>query len=121
MPGCSSGSIATARAIRPSAIGRWSSPSKTSTPPGRVPPDSDSAPEPMAESTSEASRDVAARLGRPGEGKTSTGRELPLKARFMDGFQLASKDEDSDLRFHVVLDQTDASFFAPNDRHPRRR
>ncbi len=39
-----------------------------------------------------------------------------MKARFMDGFQLASKDEEFDLRFHVYIDQTDASFFAPNDR-----
>jgi phosphate-selective porin OprO/OprP len=55
-------------------------------------------------------------LGRPGEvGRTSATRELPLKARLADGFQLASEDEEFDLRFHV-LDQTDFKLFAPNDR-----
>ncbi|AGA29319.1 OprO/OprP family phosphate-selective porin [Singulisphaera acidiphila] len=55
-------------------------------------------------------------LGRPGElGKALSVRELPLKARFADGFQLASEDEEFDLRFHV-LNQTDAEVFAPNNR-----
>jgi phosphate-selective porin OprO/OprP len=54
-------------------------------------------------------------LGRPGEvGRPHPTRELPLKARFADGFQLATEDDEFDLRFHV-LDQTDAKFFAPND------
>lgn len=55
-------------------------------------------------------------LGRPGElGRASPTRELPLNARFGDGFQLASEDDEFDLRFHV-LDQTDAKLFIPNDR-----
>ena len=48
-------------------------------------------------------------------GRASEVRELPLKARFAEGFQLASKDDEFDLRFHV-LDQTDGEIFAPNDR-----
>lgn len=55
-------------------------------------------------------------LGRPGEvGKVSGIRELPLKATFAEGFQLASEDDEFDLRFHV-LDQTDGKIFVPNDR-----
>lgn len=55
-------------------------------------------------------------LGRPGElGKRPSFREIPLKSRFAEGFQLASEDDEFDLRFHV-LDQTDAEVFAPNDR-----
>jgi phosphate-selective porin OprO/OprP len=38
-----------------------------------------------------------------------------LRGRFADGFQLASEDDEFDLRFHV-LDQTDFKLFAPNDR-----
>jgi phosphate-selective porin OprO/OprP len=38
-----------------------------------------------------------------------------LKARFADGFQLASEDDEFDLRFHI-LDQTDFKLFTPNDR-----
>jgi phosphate-selective porin OprO/OprP len=53
--------------------------------------------------------------GRPGEaGRFHPMAELPLKARLADGFQLASEDEEFDLRFHV-LDQTDYKFFSPND------
>ena len=55
-------------------------------------------------------------LGRPGElGRPHATRELPLKARFADGFQLATEDDEFDLRFHV-LDQTDFKLFTPNDR-----
>jgi phosphate-selective porin OprO/OprP len=55
-------------------------------------------------------------LGRPGEvGREFAIRELPLKAQLADGFQLASEDDEFDLRFHV-LDQTDFKVFAPNDR-----
>jgi phosphate-selective porin OprO and OprP len=54
-------------------------------------------------------------LGRPGEvGEAHPARELPLKARFADGFQFYSEDEEFDLRFHV-LDQTDYKVFSPND------
>jgi phosphate-selective porin OprO/OprP len=54
-------------------------------------------------------------LGRPGElGRTYPGPELPLKARLADGFQLATEDDEFDLRLHV-LDQTDYKTFAPND------
>ena len=54
-------------------------------------------------------------LGRPGEvGQAHPTRELPLKARFADGFQLFTEDEEFDLRFHV-LDQTDYKDFSPND------
>jgi phosphate-selective porin OprO/OprP len=54
-------------------------------------------------------------LGRPGEvGRVLPVRELPLKARLADGFQLASEDDEFDLRFHI-LDQTDYKFFTPND------
>src|SRR5690349_19066523 len=63
--------------------------------------DAETAPEP-GETTGRASH-----LGRPGEvGRPHATRELPLKARFADGFQLASEDDEFDLRFHV-LDQTD--------------
>src|SRR5262249_46303666 len=41
--------------------------------------------------------------------------ELRLRARFADGFQLGSEDDEFDLRFHV-LDQTDFKLFTPNDR-----
>jgi phosphate-selective porin OprO/OprP len=55
-------------------------------------------------------------LGRPGEvGRVQSTPELPLKARFADGFQLASEDDEFDFRFHV-LDQTDFKLFIPNDR-----
>jgi phosphate-selective porin OprO/OprP len=55
-------------------------------------------------------------LGRPGEvGRAHPAREIPLKAGFADGFQIASEDEEFDLRFHV-LDQTDFKVFIPNDR-----
>jgi phosphate-selective porin OprO/OprP len=55
-------------------------------------------------------------LGRPGEvGRPHPTRELPLRPRFADGFQLASEDDEFDLRFHV-LDQTDFKLFIPNDR-----
>lgn len=55
-------------------------------------------------------------LGRPGEvGEASPTRELPLDAKFGEGFQLASEDDEFDLRFHV-LDQTDSKLFIPNDR-----
>ena len=55
-------------------------------------------------------------LGRPGEvGRPHPTRELPLRARLADGFQLASEDDEFDLRFHV-LDQTDFKLFIPNDR-----
>jgi phosphate-selective porin OprO/OprP len=54
-------------------------------------------------------------LGRPGEvGRGAATRELPLKVRLADGFQLASEDDEFDLRFHV-LDQTDFKVFTPND------
>jgi phosphate-selective porin OprO/OprP len=63
------------------------------------------------ESTSRSSH-----LGRPGEiGRAHPDREVPLKATLADGFQLASEDEEFDLRFHV-LDQTDFKVFIPNDR-----
>ncbi|MGZ3301376.1 MAG: OprO/OprP family phosphate-selective porin [Isosphaeraceae bacterium] len=72
--------------------------------------DAETAPEP-GETTGRASH-----LGRPGEvGRPHATRELPLKARFADGFQLASEDDEFDLRFHV-LDQTDFKLFIPNDR-----
>jgi phosphate-selective porin OprO and OprP len=46
-------------------------------------------------------------LGRPGEvGRPHPTREVPLRPRLADGFQLASEDDEFDLRFHV-LDQTD--------------
>ena len=48
-------------------------------------------------------------------GRPHATRELPLRARFADGFQLASEDDEFDLRFHV-LDQTDFKLFTPNDR-----
>jgi len=55
-------------------------------------------------------------LGRPGEvGRAAAMRELPLRARLADGFQLASEDDEFDLRFHV-LDQSDFKVFTPNDR-----
>ena len=55
-------------------------------------------------------------LGRPGEvGRPHPTREVPLRARLADGFQLASEDDEFDLRFHV-LDQTDFKLFIPNDR-----
>jgi phosphate-selective porin OprO/OprP len=55
-------------------------------------------------------------LGRPGEvGRVHPIRELALRARLADGFQLATEDEEFDLRFHV-LDQTDYKVFVPNDR-----
>jgi phosphate-selective porin OprO/OprP len=55
-------------------------------------------------------------LGRPGEvGRAHPTRELPLRARLADGFQIASEDDEFDLRFHV-LDQTDSKTFIPNDR-----
>ena len=55
-------------------------------------------------------------LGRPGElGRGLAVRELPLKAQFADGFQLSSRDDEFELRFHV-LDQTDFKLFSPNDR-----
>ena len=38
-----------------------------------------------------------------------------MRARLADGFQLASEDDEFDLRFHV-LDQTDFKLFIPNDR-----
>ena len=70
----------------------------------------ETAPEP-GETTGRASH-----LGRPGEvGRPHATRELPLKARFADGFQLASEDDEFDLRFHV-LNQTDFKLFTPNDR-----
>ncbi|MFO0953713.1 MAG: porin [Isosphaeraceae bacterium] len=54
-------------------------------------------------------------LGRPGEvGMSESARGLPLRARFADGFQLATRDDEFDLRFHV-LDQTDFKVFNPND------
>jgi phosphate-selective porin OprO and OprP len=54
-------------------------------------------------------------LGRPGEvGRAHPTPELPLKARLADGFQLATEDEEFDLRFHV-LDQTDYKVFTPNN------
>ena len=66
---------------------------------------------PPGESTGRTSH-----LGRPGEvGRNSATRELPLNAKFADGFQLASEDDEFDLRFHV-LDQTDFKDFIPNDR-----
>lgn len=77
-----------------------------------------STPAPKADVPPEAGEATARRshLGRPGElGRALSVRELPLKARFADGFQLASKDEEFDLRFHV-LNQTDAEIFAPNNR-----
>lgn len=58
----------------------------------------------------------ASHLGRPGEsGRVFVTRELPLKTVFADGFQLASEDDEFDLRFHI-LDQTDYKLFTPNDR-----
>ena len=48
-------------------------------------------------------------------GRSSATRELPLEARLADGFQIASEDEEFDLRFHV-LDQTDFKDFIPNNR-----
>jgi phosphate-selective porin OprO/OprP len=55
-------------------------------------------------------------LGRPGEvDRAHDTPELPLKARLADGFQLASEDDEFDLRLHV-LDQTDFKLFTPNDR-----
>ena len=77
-------------------------------------------PRPAAEAeTSLASGETTTRsshLGRPGEvGRPHPTRELPLQARFADGFQLASEDDEFDLRFHV-LDQTDFKLFTPNDR-----
>jgi phosphate-selective porin OprO/OprP len=58
----------------------------------------------------------ASHLGRPGElGQPAATRELPLKARLAEGFQLASEDDEFDLRFHV-LDQSDFKLFTPNDR-----
>ncbi len=55
-------------------------------------------------------------LGRPGElGRGLAVPELPLKAQFSDGFQLSSRDDEFELRFHV-LDQTDFKLFSPNDR-----
>ena len=72
--------------------------------------EAESAPAP-GESTGRTSH-----LGRPGEvGRNSATRELPLNAKFADGFQLASEDDEFDLRFHV-LDQTDFKDFIPNDR-----
>jgi phosphate-selective porin OprO and OprP len=63
------------------------------------------------ESTSRTSH-----LGRPGEvDRSHPTNELPLEARFADGFQLATEDEEFELRFHV-LDQTDFKLFTPNDR-----
>lgn len=44
---------------------------------------------------------------------------LPLLARFNDGFELASLDDELTLRFHV-LDQTDFRNFIPNDQFPAR-
>jgi phosphate-selective porin OprO/OprP len=56
-------------------------------------------------------------LGRPGEvGRTHPVRELPLRARIADGFQLATEDDEIDLRIHV-FDQTDYKLFIPNDRN----
>jgi phosphate-selective porin OprO and OprP len=64
----------------------------------------------LGESTSRSSH-----LGRPGEvDREHPTRGLPLKARFADGFQLFTEDEEFDLRFHM-LDQTDYKIFAPND------
>src|SRR3954471_1867817 len=55
-------------------------------------------------------------LGRPGElGRAPASGAVPLETRLADGFQLASQDDEFDLRFHV-LDQTDFKLFAPNDR-----
>jgi phosphate-selective porin OprO/OprP len=69
------------------------------------------APAASGESTARGSH-----LGRPGElGRTFAIRELPLQAKFADGFQLATEDDEFDLRFHV-LDQTDFKVFIPNDR-----
>lgn len=65
---------------------------------------------------SDGSAGRVSHLGRPGElGRTHTAINLPLKARLADGFQLASEDDEFDLRFHV-LDQTDFKLFNPNDR-----
>jgi phosphate-selective porin OprO/OprP len=64
----------------------------------------------------ERSSGRASHLGRPGElGRAAATREVPLKARLGDGFQLASEDDEFDLRFHV-LDQTDFEVFSPNNR-----
>ena len=55
-------------------------------------------------------------LGRPGElGRAPASGAVPLETRLADGFQLASQDDEFDLRFHV-LDQTDFKLFTPNDR-----
>ena len=48
-------------------------------------------------------------------GRPHPTRELPLRPRLADGFQLASEDDEFDLRFHI-LDQTDFKLFTPNDR-----
>ncbi|WP_406699871.1 porin [Singulisphaera sp. Ch08] len=85
---------------------------------GEPPPPPTSSSKRETEESSESGEATARRshFGRPGElGKHPKVRELPLKARFADGFQLASKDEEFDLRFHV-LNQTDSEIFVPNDR-----
>lgn len=73
---------------------------------------------PPEEPTGQAVEDDgrASHLGRPGElGRSMVSAALPLKAQFADGFQLASQDDEFDLRIHV-LDQTDFKLFSPNDR-----
>jgi phosphate-selective porin OprO/OprP len=76
---------------------------------GHTAAESETAPAP-GEPTSRRSN-----LGRPGEvGEVHPTRELPMKARFADGFQVASEDEEFELRFHV-LDQTDFKDFIPNN------
>lgn len=81
--------------------------------PGPAPPPA--RPEPAQSAEDEASG-RSSHLGRPGElGRRSPIRELPLKARLGEGFQLATDDDEFDLRFHV-LDQTDFKVFSPNDR-----
>ena len=77
----------------------------------------DARPRAEAESTPEAGEGTtrSSNLGRPGEvDRTHPVRELPLKPRFADGFQLVSEDEEFDLRLHI-LDQTDYKVFSPND------
>jgi phosphate-selective porin OprO/OprP len=78
--------------------------------------------EPREEAGSETPRESGesssriSHLGRPGElGRAIPIRELPLKTRLADGFQIYSEDEEFDLRFHI-LDQTDFKDFIPNDR-----
>jgi phosphate-selective porin OprO and OprP len=78
--------------------------------PPRAAADAETAPEP------EEAGSRTSHLGRPGEvGRAHPTRELPLKAKFADGFQIVSEDDEFDLRFHV-LDQTDYKLFTPNDR-----